>query len=283
MENRAHIVGSHLVNKRIAATFAAGAVAAGLLAGCGTSSDDKPATNETTASADAAATSTTAPPAELPDVKIVEESAKTTETMPSMHFALVVTDLPEFPLESLNADVTNQPKDTGGQAAGTARFRPNDGAEMTDTDFVVTGGKLYTKNAGGSYEQRGDSKEVYDPAIVLDREKGLANVIRSVRDPKVEGREDVDGTPTVKVTGTISSAVIDPILPTVGQGGGELPITLWIVDVSPDEAPTTEIPRDDKSTGAGPNLVRMEVTKGDGKGEVTFSKWSEDVTIPSVD
>lgn len=270
------------MNKRIAATFAAGAVAAGLLAGCGTSSDDKPATNETTSSsADAAATSTTPPPAELPDVKIVEESAKTTETMPSMHIALVVTDLPEFPLESLNADVTNQPMETGGQAAGSARFRPTDDAEMTDTDFVVTGGKFYTKDASGKYQERGESKAVYDPAIILDKDLGLANVIRSVRNPKVEGREDVDGVPTVKVTGTISSAVIDPIMPTVGKDGGELPVTLWIVDVSPDEAPTTEIPQEEKSTGTGPNLVRIEVQKGDGKGEATFSKWAEEVTIPN--
>jgi hypothetical protein len=38
---------------------------------------------------------------------------------------------------------------------------------------------------------------------------------------------------TVKISGTIDAAVIDPVVPTLGQGGGTLPITLWIADVAP--------------------------------------------------
>ena len=97
---------------------------------------------------------------------------------------------------------------------------------------------------------------------------------------KDDGREGIDGVETVKVSGTIEAAIIDPVIPTLGQGGGTLPITLWIADVAPSATPTS-VPSDAPSPGTGPNLVRMVVEKGDGNVDVTLSAWAKPVEIPS--
>ena len=51
-----------------------------------------------------------------------------------------------------------------------------------------------------------------------------------IQNPQIAGNETINGIATVKVTGTIDGAVIDPVVPQLGKGGGTLPITLYIVD-----------------------------------------------------
>ena len=40
-----------------------------------------------------------------------------------------------------------------------------------------------------------------------------------------EGKETIDGVATVKISGTVDAAIVDPIVPSMGEGGGQLPIT----------------------------------------------------------
>ena len=207
------------------------------------------------------------------------ESAKTTQTLQYVHLALVATDLAKFPVSSVNADVTNQPVGNG-QAVGDAKFRATPEAPFVDTQFLVTDKTFYTKSPDGTYKSLGPSQKIYDPAILLDKDKGLANVIRSVKDPTVQGRETVDGVATVKVSGTIEASVIDPLAPTLGEGGGTLPITLWIADVMKPGSVPTSLPSDAPSPGTGPNLVKMTVQKDQGSVELILSAWAKPVEIP---
>jgi hypothetical protein len=208
------------------------------------------------------------------------ESAKTTETLRAVHIDLAATNLPKLPVSSVVGDVTSQQQGNG-QAVGEAKFRATPDAPFVDTQFLVTDKKFYTKGADGKYNSVGPSEKIYDPAVILDKDKGLANVIKHVQNPKVDGKETVNGVATVKISGTIDASVIDPVIPTMGQGGGTLPITLWIADVSPASSPTSSIPSDQPSPGTGPNLVKMNVTKDQGSVEVTLSNWAKPVTIPS--
>jgi hypothetical protein len=188
---------------------------------------------------------------------------------------MAATNIEKLPLESVNADVTNQPQGNG-QAVGDATVRIKPATPFVAVQFLVTNKTMYTKGADGKYTAEGPAEKIYDPGIVLDPKKGLANIIKNVKDPKVEGRDTVNGVATVKVSGTVDAGVVDPVVPTLGQGGGTLPITLWIVDVSAGATPTTTT-----SPGTGPNLVRMVITKDPGSVEITLSAWGKPVTIPN--
>jgi LppX_LprAFG lipoprotein len=280
---------THISHRRLSrptSTFAsllilvAAAVLALVMTGCGSkSSTGTSSTTSATVASGTAATTATSAAATTDAAKLVAESAKTTQTLRSVHIDLTATNLPKFPVSSVNGDVTSQ-QPGNGQAVGAAKFRATPDAPFVDTQFLVTDKTFYTKGADGKYSSKGPSEKIYDPAVILDKDKGLANVIKNVQNPKVDGKETINGVATVKVSGTIDANVVDPVIPTLGQGGGTLPITLWIADVPPAATPTS-IPSEQPSPGTGPNLVRMVVNKDQGSVDVTLSNWAKPVTIPS--
>ncbi|WP_084495008.1 LppX_LprAFG lipoprotein [Nocardia shimofusensis] len=268
--------GSALRNKRsrrsrlsgAAPALLAASLIAALVAGCSSSDDG----------GDTTAAPVTGP---LPDAaQIIQESSRTTQTLQSVHLDIQVTDVPNLPVESVSADVTNQPQGAG-QAMGEAKVRTKPEEPFIDTKFIVIDKTLYTAVNSSSYAPVGPAEQVYDPGVILDKDKGLANVIAQVKNPKAEGRETVEGIAVVKVTGTIDGSVIDPVVPRLGEGAGTMPITLWIADVPPpsDAGSESTRPSDAASTGDGPNLVRAVVDKDGGTVEVTLSKWAEPVNV----
>ncbi|WP_405497701.1 LppX_LprAFG lipoprotein [Nocardia sp. NBC_00511] len=245
----------------------AATAAAALVTGCSSSSSDSSAT-----------TSAAAPPAQLPDgAQLIQESSKTTQTLQSVHLVLDVQNLPTLSVQSVKADVTNQPQGSG-QAIGEAKVRTKPDADFTDTKFLVVDKTLYAGD-GTKYAPVGPAEKIYDPGVVLDKDKGLANVIAQVKDAKAISREKIDGVDTVKVTGTIDSSVVDPVVPQIGKDGGTFPITLWIKDVAPPAAGASALPSTAASPGTGPNLVRAVVTKDPGSFTVTLSDWAKPVHV----
>ncbi|GAB0102934.1 lipoprotein LprF [Nocardia sp. JMUB6875] len=246
----------------------AAAATAALVTGCSSSStSDSKAT-----------TSQAAPPSQLPDgAQIVAESAKTTQTLQSVHVVLDVKNLPTLPVESLKGDVTNQPQGSG-QAIGEAKVKVKQDADFTTTKFLVVDKTLYTGD-GSKYAPVGPAEKIYDPGVLLDKDLGLANVIGKVQNAKAEAREKIDGVDTVKVTGTIDAKVFDPIVPQIGKDGGSFPITLYIKDVAPPSGTGTTLPSTAASPGTGPNLVRAIVTKDSGTVTVTLSDWAKPVHV----
>jgi hypothetical protein len=202
----------------------------------------------------------------------VQDCSKATTALHSLHVNLMTTNLTSLPMESVNADVTNQPQDQGGRAVGTAKVRLQPQANTVTKDFVVTNKTMYTKDEAGNYTSVGPAVKIYDPGVILSKEKGLGHVIGQVQNPQIAGNETIDGVATVKVTGTIDSAVIDPVIPQLGKDGGSLPITLYIVDVNAAGG---------EPGSASPNLVRMVVDKDQGNVTVTLSAWGEPVNIPN--
>ncbi|MGE5693857.1 MAG: LppX_LprAFG lipoprotein [Candidatus Sericytochromatia bacterium] len=266
------------------AAVAAAALFASVVTGCGNESKTSESSTTTGASgtSSATATATSGAPAQPQASQVIKEAARTTQTLQSVHIVLTATNLTKLPVSSVDADVTNQPQGIG-RAIGTAKFRPAPDQPFVDTAFLVTDKTFYTKDPEGKYVVRGPADKIYDPGIILDKDMGLANVIENVEDPKVETRETVNGVAVVKVSGTIDAATIDPVVPTLGQGGGQLPITLWIADVFPSgtATPTTSLASEAPSPGTGPNLVRFVVNKDQGSVDVTLSNWAKPVDIPS--
>lgn len=261
------------------ATLVTAALCTSVIAGCGgkseTGSSQTSGASATSATSGAAGTSgasgTSGAPA--PEAtQLLKDSAKATGDLHNIHVTLETTNITTLPMESVNADVTNQPEDKGGQAVGDARVRIGpDGGPAVPKEFVVTNKTMYTKDEAGKYTSMGPAEKIYDPGIVLDKDKGLGNVISKVQNPQVAGNETIDGVATVKVTGTIDAAVVDPLVPQIGKDTKTLPITLYIADVKAGG-----------STPTNPVLVRMVLDKDQGHVTVTLSKWGEPVTIPPV-
>ncbi|MEU0501878.1 LppX_LprAFG lipoprotein [Nocardia sp. NPDC005998] len=241
---------------------------AALVTGCSSSSDSK-------------STTSSAPPSgQLPEAaQIVQESARTTQTLQAVHLNLKVDNLTNLPVETVSADVTNQPQGAG-QAIGEAKVRTKPEADFIQAKFLVVDKVMYAQTGGSSaYAKVGSAEQIYDPGVILDKDKGLANLIAQVKNPKVEGREKLDGTDTVKVSGTIDSSVIDPIVPKSGDPAGTFPITLWIADVAPPSGSASALPSQAASPGTGPNLVQAVVKRDPGTIKVTLSAWGKPVKV----
>ncbi|MGW6726174.1 LppX_LprAFG lipoprotein [Nocardia sp. NPDC055029] len=246
----------------ITSIVAVAAVCAALVTGCST---------------DDAATTTAPPTGQLPDgAQLVKESAKTTQTLRTVHLNIDVKNLPNLPVETVSADVTNETQGSGA-AMGEAKVKLTPESAFTEAKFLVVDKVLYTQT-GGRYVPAGPAEKVYDPGVILDKDKGIANVIANVQNPKAESREVINGINTVKITGTIDAAVIDPIVPRVGENAGTMPITLWIQDTAPPASDSTK-PSDAASTGEGPNLVRAVVKRDQGEVTVGLSNWAKPVNI----
>src|SRR5690606_18957738 len=66
----------------------------------------------------------------------------------------------------------------------------------------------------------------YNPALLLSQTEGLGPVLRSLQDPEVVGREDVDGVDTVHLRGSVSDDQIEDL--TAGAITGDpIGVDIW--------------------------------------------------------
>jgi len=263
------------------ATVAAASLFASVVTGCGGASKTSQSSSSASPSGSAASSSA---PAGTPDAASIQaESAKTTETLQSVHIVLVATGLDNLPMQNVDADVMSNPQGQtpGASAVGKAKVRTKQGENYQDFDFLVKDRTMYTKGSDGSYQNVGPAEKIYDPGVILDKDLGLAKIIKSVKDPKIDGKENINGTAVTVLSGTIDPAVVDKVVPQLGTGVTDpLPIKLYIQDVGPAPS-TTSAPPDQPSSGSGPNLVRFQVNRDQGNVQVTLSNWGKPVTIPS--
>jgi lipoprotein LprG len=266
------------------ATVAAASLFASVLTGCG---GDQKSAQTTSASASGPPTTSAGQAAGQVDAaKLQAECAKTTETLQSVHVMLVATGLDNLPMQTVDASVMSNPQGQtpGASAVGKAKVRTKQGEPYQDFDFMVKDRTMYTKSPDGSYQSVGPAEQIYDPGVVLDQKLGLANIVKSVQNPKAEGNEPINGVNTVKISGTIAPDVVDKVVPQLGAGvSAPMPITLYIQDVGPQasQTNTSAPPSDQPSPGQGPNLVRFQVTRDQGNVQVTMSEWGKPVSIPN--
>ncbi|MFT4087838.1 MAG: LppX_LprAFG lipoprotein [Gordonia sp. (in: high G+C Gram-positive bacteria)] len=245
---------------RVAGAVLSVSAAVALATGC-SSSDDSADTSKTTAPSMKETSRTTQPTVSVADAaKLVEQSAQTTRLMQSVNVDLTVSEsIQALPMRKVNGSLTSTPSPA---AKGNGSFRIN--GNILDTEFVVVDGELYTKAKGtDEFQNIGEAKKFYDPAVILDRDRGLANILANLQNPKSAGSETIDGVATQKVTGTVEASVLDPVFPSQGDQKltGALPVTLWIDAKAPY------------------NLVQMTVTVGKGEIKLVTSKWQDPVTV----
>ncbi|CAN3128798.1 LppX_LprAFG lipoprotein [Mycobacterium sp. smrl_JER01] len=226
---------------RLLAIFAALFAVVALAAGCSGSSSDGSGS-------------------ELPDATtLLSESSETTKGQTSAHLMLSVQgQIAELPVESLEGDLTQSPAVA---AKGTANIIFL-GQRLNDVDFVVSDGDLYAAiTAGGTLSNFGPASDIYDVAAILNPDVGLANVLANFSNPSSDGRETIEGTQTVRVTGEVSADAVNKIAPQIGATG-PVPGTAWIAEDGEREL----------------MQVRLEPSPGNSV-TMTLSQWGEPVTV----
>lgn len=261
----------------VAIMFAAALVAT-VITGCGGKSNTGSSSTSQTSgsaatSASSGASSATSGAASPEGQQLLQDSSKATTALRSLHVNLQTTNITTLPFEAVNADVTNQPQELGGQAVGDAQIRLQPNSPAVPKTFIVTKKTMYTKDDSGKYTSNGPADKIYDPGVILDKDKGIGAVIAKVQSPQVGGNETIDGVATIKVSGTIDPTIVDPLVPQIAKDAkGPLPVTLYIADVKAPGAP---------GTPPSALLVRMVLDKDQGKVTINLSKWGQPVTIPN--
>jgi lipoprotein LprG len=190
---------------RLLAIFAALVATIALIAGCSSKSQD----------------STKA----LPDAAtLLKQSSDTTKSESSVHLKLAVQgQIKDLPIESLEGDLTNTPAVA---AQGTANIVFL-GQRLQGVGFVVADGNLFAALTKGSFQDLGPAADIYDVSAILNPDTGLANVLANFSNPKADGRENLNGVDTVRVTGTVSADAVNKIAPQLAASG-PVPATAWI-------------------------------------------------------
>jgi lipoprotein LprG len=226
-----------LTRRRISAVvLAAIAISTALVAGCSSS-------NKTSN-------------APLPDAAtLLKESNQTTRDLKSVHLVLHVTgNIPHLAVHDVTGDLTNTP-----DVAAKGKANITVLGQAVDADFVVVDQILYGSLTPNKWVNFGPAADIYDPSVILDPDKGLANILANFADPKTDGRETINDVQTVRVKGTVSGQAISAIVPELTT---TVPATAWI--------------REDGNH----DLVRASVETSPGNViEMTLSNWGQPVSV----
>ena len=222
---------------RLLAIFAALFATAALLAGCSSSEDNS----------------------NLPDAAtLLQQSAETTKAQSSAHLLLTVQgEIAALPIESLEGDLTLKPA-VAAEGKANLSFL---GTKLEGVGFVVLDGTLYAAITAGTYQDFGPAADIYDVSALLSPEKGVGNVISNFSDPKAEGREEINGVKTVRVTGKISVDAVNAIAPQLAVTE-PVPGTAWVAEEGNHEL----------------IQVKMEPAQGQSV-TITLSDWGKPVTV----
>ncbi|VBA57255.1 Lipoprotein LprA [Mycobacterium attenuatum] len=184
------------------------------IGGCG-----HPGTSAKSSSTTAATTSGEA-------ARLLKQATDVMRKVTSMHLRLVVHgDVPNLRVTKLDGDVSNTPQTV---ATGSATMLV--GKDPQDVKFVYVDGHLYSDlGQPGTYTDFGNGASIYNVSVLLDPDKGLANVLANLRDASVAGSQQVNGVATTKIAG---NSAADDIATLAGsrlstEDASTVPTTVW--------------------------------------------------------
>ncbi|BBY05035.1 LppX_LprAFG lipoprotein [Mycobacterium noviomagense] len=191
---------------------------------------------------------------------ILSSAADAMRKVTGMHVSLAVQgSVPNMLVTKLDGDISNTPKTV---ATGTATLLV--GQSPQDAKFVYVDDHLYSDiGKPGSYTDFGNGKSIYNVSVLLDPNKGLANVISKLQGASVAGTEQVNGVATTKITGNSSADDIATLAGSklTAQNVKTVPTTLWIA-----------------SDGSS-HLVKIQINPtGNTSVSLTMSDWGKQVT-----
>ncbi|MCP2300331.1 LppX_LprAFG lipoprotein [Actinokineospora globicatena] len=163
---------------------------------------------------------------DLPDgAALVRESAEVTKGIKSAHFSLKVNgSVSAIPVQNAEGDLTREGGPSGA-AKGTVKLTLL--GQLIEGEFVLVDDSLYIKGPTGGFQKypASLSSNIYDPSAILDPDKGIANVLGKIQNPRTDGKESVEGTSAYKVSGKVTKDVASALVPGVNS---DVDISVWL-------------------------------------------------------
>src|SRR5699024_9414862 len=195
---------------------------------------------------------------------LLTDSAESIAEIDSAHVALETNgEVPNLPVTSLDGDLRR----SDGRIVAKGSGKMQQMGQLVEVEFVLTGDTLYLKGPTGDFQKLPSSvsSAMYDPSTLLDPDTGIAKVLRNVQDPETMSNEQVQDTPTFKVTGTVPGNVIGELVPGVSD---QAEATFWLAE-NDDHRPV-------KATVEFPETNGQEEP---GTVTITLSEVNEPVTV----
>ncbi|BBX95610.1 LppX_LprAFG lipoprotein [Mycobacterium lacus] len=191
---------------------------------------------------------------------LLKQAAEAMRKVTGMHVSLAVKgNVPNLRVTKLDGDVSNTPQTV---ATGNATLLVGNNSQ--DAKFVYVDGHLYSDlGQPGTYTDFGNGASIYNVSVLLDPNKGLANLLANLKDAAVAGTEQVNGVATTKITGNSSADNIATLAGTrlTSENVSTVPTTVWIA-----------------SDGSS-HLVQIQIVPTpDTSVTLTMSDWGKQVT-----
>ncbi|SES43470.1 lipoprotein LprG [Actinokineospora terrae] len=162
----------------------------------------------------------------LPDgAALVRDAAAVTKGIKSAHFALKVNgSVSAIPVQNAEGDLTREGGPSGA-AKGTVKLTLL--GQLIEGEFVLVDDSLYIKGPTGGFQKypASLSSNIYDPSAILDPDKGIANVLAKIQNPRTDAKESVDGVSAYKVSGKVTKDVASALVPGVNS---DVDISVWV-------------------------------------------------------
>ncbi|HEX3724168.1 MAG TPA: LppX_LprAFG lipoprotein [Nitrolancea sp.] len=124
--------------------------------------------------------------------------------------------------------------------------------------FVSIGKDQYITNPITGAWETAPGNLGYDPAVLYDNSKGIGHVLTALQNPKIVGRETVNGTDTYHISATVAASDAQPIAGGAIQSASPA-IDLWISKQNSDLVKFTL--RDATAAGTNPTTWTLLLSK----------------------
>ncbi|GAA1758181.1 LppX_LprAFG lipoprotein [Luedemannella helvata] len=144
---------------------------------------------------------------------LTKASAKMKEVTDAHVVITVDGTLPDLPMKKADGVLTR-----AGDAKGTVQLEQF--GLLVELSFVIVNKTAYLKGPTGGWATQPMSQltGVFDPAAVLDPDRGVANVLATATNGATQGKETIYGKETYKVSAAFADAAMAQLLPGIGTG-----------------------------------------------------------------
>ncbi|HUR07245.1 MAG TPA: LppX_LprAFG lipoprotein [Nonomuraea sp.] len=179
---------------------------------------------------------------------LLKKSAEAMKAVKSATFSIATDGKPKVPVKKADGRLT-----AAGDADGTITIEVL--GSLQELTFALVGDTVHFKGPTGGFQKmtRKDLAQIYDPSLILNPTKGLAQLLGTATDPRVEAEENG----VYQVAATFSGQVLGTLVPGVTQG---VNAKIWV----------------DKATS---RLTKVELPLQDGTVTVSLSDYDAPVTI----
>ncbi|GAA2206970.1 hypothetical protein GCM10009850_024280 [Nonomuraea monospora] len=147
--------------------------------------------------------------AELPaGPELMQKASEAMKTVKSAGFSITTEGSPQVPVKKADGRLTAE-----GDADGTLTIDIL--GTLQEVSFALVDDTVHFKGPTGGFQKmtRAQLAQFYDPSVILEPTKGIARLLASATNPKVEGVEDG----SYRVATTFPAGVVSSIVPGVTQ------------------------------------------------------------------